>query len=75
MKALKNSAEIEESCNCINKTYCLLDEKSLNPNIIYEAQIILNQPNYRDKIYTGIAEKSFKYRFNKHTKSANFETL
>ena len=75
MKALKNSAEIEESCNCINKNYCLLVEKCLNPNIIYEAQIILNQPNYRDKIYTGIAEKSFKYRFNKHTKSANFETL
>lgn len=75
MKALKNSAEIEESWNCINKNYyCLLDEKCLNPNI-YEAQIMSNQPNYRDKIYTGTAEKSFKQRFNKHTKSANFETL
>ena len=27
------------------------------------------QPNYKDKVYFGVAEKSFKDRFYNHTKS------
>ena len=47
--------------------------KCLIPNIIYEAQITSNQPNYKEKIYIGTVETDFKHRFNNHTKSFNLE--
>ena len=68
MKVLNNTAEIEEGYNCRNRNSYPLDGKYLTPNIIYEAQITLNQPNYKQKVYIGIAETDFKHRFNKHTK-------
>ena len=43
------------------------------PNIIYEAQITSNQPNYKQKVYIGTAETDFKHRFNNYTKSFNLE--
>ena len=66
MKVLNSNAEIEESYNRRNKNICPLDGKCLTPNIIYETQIMSNQPNYKEKIYIGTAETDFKYRFNKH---------
>ena len=68
MKFLNNTAEIEEGCNCRNRNSYPLDGKCLTPNIIYEAQITSNQPNYKQKIYIGTAETDFKHRFNNHTK-------
>ena len=73
IKVLNNTTEIEESCNCRNKNNCPVDRKCLTPNIIYEAQIILNQLNYKQRIYIGIAETNFKQRFSNHTKSFNLE--
>ena len=73
MKVLNNTAEPEESCNCRNKNNYPLDGKCLTPNIIYEAQITSNQPNYKQKVYIGTAKTDFKHRFNNHTKSFNFE--
>ena len=73
MKVLNNTAETEESCNCRNKNNCPLDEKRLTPNIIYEAQITLNQLNYKQKIYIGTSETDFKHSFNNHAKSYNLE--
>ena len=73
MKVLNNTAETEESCNCRNKNNCPLDGKCLTPNIIYEAQIMSNQLNYKQKVYIGTAETDFKHRFNNHTKSFNLE--
>ena len=73
MNVLNNTAEIEEGCNCRNRNNCSLDGKCLTPNIIYEAQIMLNQPNYKQKVYIGTAETDFKQRFNNHTKSFNLE--
>ena len=57
MKVLNNTVEIEESCNCRKKNNCPLDGKCLTPNIIYEAQIALNQLNYKQKqiLNTGLA--------------------
>ena len=57
MKVLNNTVEIEESCNCRKKNNCSLDGKCLTPNIIYEAQIALNQLNYKQKqiLNTGLA--------------------
>ena len=56
MKVLNNAVEIEERCNCKNKNSCPLDGKCLTPKIIYEAQITLNQLNYKQKVYIGIAQ-------------------
>ena len=70
MNVLKNTAEIEESCNCRNNN-CPLDGKCLI--LIYEAQITSNQLNYKQKTYIGTAEIYFKYRFSNHTKSFNLE--
>ena len=73
MNVLNSNAEIEKSYNCRNKNNCPLDGTCLTSNIIYEIQIMSNQPNYKEKIYIGTAETDFEYRFNKHTKSFNFE--
>ena len=73
MNVLNNTAEIEEGCNCRNRNNCPLDGKCLTPNIIYEAQIMSNQPNYKQKVYIGTAETDFKHRFSNHTKSFNLE--
>ena len=43
---LSNTAEIEKGCNCRNRNNCSRDGKRSTPNIIYEAQITSNQPNY-----------------------------
>ena len=69
LKSIKNNhntAEIEERCNWTNRTKCLLDEKCLVPNIIYEGQLMLNRP--KENIYIGTAKTNFKHRFNNHTK-------
>ena len=73
MNVLNNTVEIEEGCNCRNRNNCPLDGKCLTPNIIYETQIMSNQPNYKQKVYIGAAETHFKHRFNNYTKSFNLE--
>ena len=70
---LNNTALIEESYNCRNKNNCPLDGKCLTPNIVYEAEITLNQLNYKQKINTETAKIDFKHRFNNHKKSFNLE--
>ena len=70
-KILHNTTETKEGCNCRNKSLCPLSGTCLTPNIIYEAKITSNQPNYDEKVYFGTAETDFKTRFNNHTKSFN----
>ena len=73
IKVLNNTTETEETFNCRNKNNCLLDGKNLTTNIIYEAQIMLHQLNYKQKIYIGTTETDFKHRFINHIKSFNLE--
>ena len=73
MKVLKNTTEIEESCDCRDKNNCPLDGRCLTPNINYKAQIMLDQLNYKQKIYIGTAKTDFKHRFNNHTNLFNLE--
>ena len=67
MKVLNNTAETKESCNFRNENNSLppppLDRKCLNPKIIYEAQITLNQLNSKEKNYIETVETDFKHRF------------
>ena len=53
-------------CNCRKKENCLLDNKWLTPNIIYEAQIS-NNTNGEHKKWLGVAETLFKERYSNHT--------
>ena len=73
MKVLNITADIEETSNCTNGNKCALNGKCLTPNVIYEAQIPINQPNYKENIYIGTTKSSFKHRFNNHRKSFKLE--
>ena len=59
MNILHQNNKIKNECNCRNKKYCPLGGKYLLPNIVYEGKINSSQPNYSDKAYFGVAEKSF----------------
>ena len=72
MKFLNNTARLR---NCRNKNNSPLDGKCLTSNMIYEAQITSNKPNYKEKVFKGTAETDFKRRFNNDTKSFNPNTV
>lgn len=64
---MKGNNETEKrECNCRNKSDCLLDGKCLSEWIVYEATVTTNNTY---NIYFGLAEGTFKSRYNKHTKS------
>ena len=49
------------TCNCINKTDCPLQEKCLNENTLYQANISLE--NFQTKLYYDISETKFKISY------------
>ena len=57
----------------MNKTYCPMNENCLATNVIYEATINANLPNYQEKKYIGLCESTFKKRFANHKSSFNHE--
>ena len=59
------------TCNYIYKTDCPLQEKCLNENTLYQADI--SSENFQTKIYYGISETKFKTRYSNHKKSFNQE--
>ena len=63
MNILHQNNEIKDEYNCRNKKYCPLGGKCLSPNIVYQGKINSSQPSYNEKVYFGVAEKSFKDRF------------
>ena len=46
---------------------------SSTPNIVYQGKTNSSQPSYNEKVYFGVAEKSFKGRLYNHTKSFTHE--
>ena len=66
-KVLKLSTKNVQLCNCRNKNECLLDEKCLILEVIYNCvtstSINLHKP------YLGTVERDFKKQYNNHTKS------
>ena len=55
---------MKDERNCRNKKYCLLGRKFLSSNAVYQGKITSIQPNCEDKVYFGVAEKSFKEKRN-----------
>ena len=60
MDIFHQNNEIKYECNCRNKNYCPLGGIYLSPNMVYQGKITSSQRNYNDKVYFGVAEKSFK---------------
>ena len=57
------------NCNCQNPDECPMPGECTTPNILYEATITTDLPNYGEKIYKGISEPPFKNRYGNHKKS------
>ena len=51
-------------CNCRNKDECPLENKSLIPRVIHEADVITL--NTSKKFYIGLFDPPFKERYNNH---------
>ena len=73
-----NKSILEESkpltrgeCNCRTPAKCPMPGECTTKNILYEATLEANLPNYGTKIYKGISEPSFKERFGNHKQSFN----
>ena len=60
MNILHKNNENKVEDNCRNKNYCFLGGKCLSSNIIYPGKISPTKPNYNNKVYFGVAKKSFK---------------
>ena len=61
--------ENKKECSCPGNTICPMEGKCLEKDILYEARITCNLPNYGEKYYKGICSTTWKERFNNHTKS------
>ena len=56
--------EKQYECSCRNKDKCPLENKSLIPRVIYEADVITL--NTSKKFYIGLSDAPFKERYNNH---------
>ena len=54
--------------NCRDKNTCPLDNKCLKPEVIYQADVT-NDTDDTYKYYLGLAETSFKHRYNNYKSS------
>ena len=59
---------ITKGCNCRHKNTCPLDNKYLAPKVIYQADVT-NDTDDTCKYSLGLAETSFKDRYNNHKSS------
>ena len=60
-----------KTCNCINKSTCVMNNQCLSKTIVYQATVSSNKPDYTDKVYISISETPFKLRYANHLKSFN----
>ena len=71
---IDDNVDEKRKCNCLRKVECPLNNMCLSENIIYEAKIKSDEPNYEEKSYIGAAGTTFKLRYANHKKSFNHET-
>ena len=62
----------KKTCNFIDKAKCLLSQNCLINNIIYIAVLMSTNPSYKEKIYFGTAETTFKLSYSNHQRSFKF---
>ena len=61
----KPTPNIVRECNCRNREQCPMDNKCLNQNIVYEAEIT-SHPDEVEKNYRGLCSTTFKDRYGVH---------
>ena len=55
---------------CANKKQCPLNWQCFfTESIVYQANITANIPGYKEKVYLGISETTFKVRYGNHKQS------
>ena len=59
---------MKRTCNCRVKNERPLDGKCLSSNIVYSAEVLIDN-NEQGDIYFGISETEFKTRLSNHKKS------
>ena len=64
-------SSIGKTCNCRKNIICPMNGNCLDKNVLYEAAITCNLPNYKPKIYKGICATTWKERFANHNKAFN----
>ena len=62
-----------ETCNCPKNAVCPLDEKCLEKDLLYSAEITSTLSNYDKKVYLGICSTTFKDRLGNHKKAFSHE--
>ena len=55
-------------CNCTNKKQCPLNEHFLTESIVYQANVTVILPGYKEKVSLGVSETTFKVRYDNHEK-------
>ena len=67
----KDNIVSKKNCNCVNKSACPLFNKCLSNNIVYQATVCSDKPEYKEKVYIGSSATTFKFRCANHLKSFN----
>ena len=67
-KYILNPNSTECRCNYDNRDECPLENKCLNPRVVYRADVT-NKKNDEQKYYYGISDTPFKDRYENHKKS------
>ena len=62
----------DRTCNQVDKAKCPLGQNCLINNIIYKAVLRSTNPRYKEKIYFGTAETTFKLQYSNHQRSFQF---
>ena len=73
----KSGPQVERTCNCTDKSKCLLNNKCLSNDVFYKVNITSTSEDYRNKIYYDISETKFMSRYANHRKSVknrNYKT-
>ena len=71
-KILKDEPKLQlGGCNCRVKDTCPLQGHCLSECVLYQASLKSNIQNYGEKVYKGISQHAFKFRYNNHNKAFN----
>ena len=60
---------VQIKIKCTNKKQYLLNGQCLTESIVLQAKFMANIPGYKEKVYLGVSETTFKVRYGNQKKS------